>query len=274
MSPRRRWFALGLAAVLVLVVVAGSVVLRRQGGPVEAVPQDRPGPVLLVPGYGGDTRSLRVLADALRDSGRQAEVVDLPGDGTGDLRAQAAALRDAADAALAGGAPSVDVVGYSAGGVVARIWAADLGGAAVARRVVTLGSPHHGTSVAELAVGLAPSACPLACRQLVPGSDLLDGLPEAPPGPVWTSVWTAEDETVTPPQSARIDGALDIRVQSVCPRARIAHGQLPRDPLVVGLVRQALGVSRLAAAPGPGQCAAVRALGAATGAALLGGVSS
>ena len=274
MSPRRRWFAAGLAAVLVLVVAAGFVVLRRQGATVDAAPQDRPGPVLLVPGYGGSAGSLRVLADALRDSGRRVAVVDLPGDGTGDLRAQAGALRAAADAALAGGAPSVDVIGYSAGGVVTRIWAADLGGAAVARRIVTLGSPHHGTSVAELAVGLAPSACPLACRQLVPGSDLLDGLPEAPRGPVWTSLWTAQDETVTPPQSAVLDGALDVRLQSVCPRARISHGQLPRDRLVVGLVRQALGVPGLAAAPGPAQCDAVRARGAATGTEPPGDVSS
>jgi triacylglycerol lipase len=274
MSPRRRWFAAGLAAVLVLLVVAGSIVLRRQGATVDAVPPDRPGPVLLVPGYGGSTGSLRVLADALRDSGRRVSVVNLPGDGTGDLRAQAGALRAAADAAVAGGAPSVDVIGYSAGGVVARIWAADLGGAAVARRIVTLGSPHHGTSVAELAVGLAPSACPLACRQLVPGSDLLDGLPEAPRGPVWTSLWTAQDETVTPPQSAVLDGALDVRLQSVCPQARISHGQLPRDRLVVGLVRQALGVPGLAAAPGPAQCDAVRALGAASGTGPPGGVSS
>jgi hypothetical protein len=110
-------------------------------------------------------------------------------------------------------------------------------------------------------VGLAPGACPLACRQLVPGSDLLDSLPEAPAGPVWTSLWTAQDETVTPPESARLTGALDVEVQQVCPQARVAHGQLPRDPVVVGLVRRALAVPELAAAPPPSDCAAVRALG-------------
>ncbi|MBW3609709.1 MAG: hypothetical protein KY463_15490, partial [Actinobacteria bacterium] len=73
----------------------------------------------------------------------EAVVVRLPGDATGDLRASAELLCAAADAALASGAPSVDVIGYSAGGVVARLWV----GARPqdVRRVVTLGSPHHGT---------------------------------------------------------------------------------------------------------------------------------
>lgn len=263
-SPQRRWFLFAVAAALMVAVFTGSLlVIRGREASDPSVPQDRPGPVLLVPGYGGNTASLQVLASALRDSGRDVVLVDLLGDGMGDLRQQAQQLKSLADRAVAAGAPSVDVVGYSAGGVVVRIWAAELGGNAVARRIVTLGAPHHGTTVAQVGAALAPSACPVACRQLVPGSDLLDTLPETPDGPVWTAVWTAQDETVTPPQSARLDGALDVEVQRVCPGAHVSHGALPRDPLVVGLVKQALAVPVLAAAPRPSQCDAVRALGAA-----------
>lgn len=267
MSPQRRRAIAALVAFLILAgLIIGVGVHLQRSRPIRSfVAQDVPGPVLLVPGYGGSTVSLQVLAAALRATGRKATVLTFAGDGTGDLREQAQRLRQAADAAIAAGAPSVDVVGYSAGGVVVRIWAADLGGARQARRIVTLGSPHHGTKVAALAATYAPAACPVACQQLVPGSELLDGLDESANGPVWTSLYTARDQTVTPPDSGRIDGALDIEVQSVCPDSTVVHGQLPRDPLVVGLVERALAVQPLTRAPAAAQCAVVRAEGVVSG---------
>jgi len=216
------------------------VLVSRATAPAAApVSQERPGPVLLVPGYGGSTAALQSLADRLVASGRDATVVRLPGNGTGDLAEAADALGEAADAAMARtGAESVDVVGYSAGGVVARLWVAD-GGADVARRVVTLGSPHHGTSLADLALDVAPGQCPLGCIQLGSDSDVLTRLnagDETPDGPTWVSIWTTQDRTVTPPESARLDGALNLPVQSVCAQARITHGDLPRDPVVQAMV--------------------------------------
>ena len=152
---------------------------------------------------------------------------------------------------LTAGAPSVDVVGYSAGGVVARIWADRFGGAAQARRIVTLGSPHHGTEVANLAAQLAPDQCPTACRQLAPDSDLLRGLPVgAIPGPRWVSVWTTQDDVVTPPSSGP-RGAVDVELQAVCRDDRVNHSGLPDDPLVAAVVARAIAPTPLAAAPRP-----------------------
>jgi triacylglycerol esterase/lipase EstA (alpha/beta hydrolase family) len=240
LSPARRRLVVAVAALVVALGALAAVLVSRATEPAAApVSQERPGPVLLVPGYGGSTASLRALADLLNASGRDATVVLLPGTGTGDLAEAAAALGEAADAALARtGADSVDVVGYSAGGVVARLWVAD-GGADVARRVVTLGSPHHGTSLADLAGDVAPGQCPLGCIQLGIDSDLLFRLnagDETPEGPTWVSIWTTQDRTVTPPDSARLDGALNLPVQSVCAQARVSHGDLPRHPLVQAMV--------------------------------------
>ena len=262
MTPPRR--LLLAAAVLIAVVVAVVVLVVRLLAPPDvegvAAPQDLPGPVLLVPGYGGGTAALEVLAAELRAAGRSATVVPLPDGGTGDLRDAAAAVDAAADAALATSTVgSVDVVGYSAGGVVARIWAEDH--VDRVRRVVTLGSPHHGTSVAALGAALSPERCPVACQQLVPGSPLLEQLnagDETPDGPRWLSLWTEQDQVVTPPESARLDGAVNVELQELCPGVRVDHGTLPTSPLVRSLVLDALSAAPLAP-PAPSACVAAGA---------------
>ena len=261
----RRWLGAGVG-LLAAIAVTGSVVAAVQtgsqhghsqhghrpashdaagpGGPA----QDRLGPVLLVPGYGGGTGSLDSLASRIRARGRRATVLHLPGSGTGSLVADAALLNAAVNRALASGAPSVDVIGYSAGGVVALIWARRDDGAAKARRVITLGAPFHGTQLAAAAAALLPGECPAACRQLVPGSALLSSLAVARATglPRWLSLWTTNDEVVMPPTSARLPGAIDEPVQAVCPALTVSHSQLPASPPVVAMVLAALGRTPLA----------------------------
>ena len=261
-SRRRRV----LPALLVLAAVAGGAALyaatRGSDVPATTLPSQEPGPVLLVPGYGGATGPLGTLRNRLERDGRRVVVLRLPGDGTGDLREAARALDAAADALVAGGAGSVDVVGYSAGGVVARYWVRELDGAASARRVVSLGSPHHGTDLATFG-GLYPQLCPLACRQLFPTSDLLAELnrqDETPDGPQWLTIWSTDDTVVTPPASARLEGAVNVVLQDVCPGLTVTHADLPVSPLVRGLVVRALGPEDVDA-PEPAECAALQALG-------------
>jgi triacylglycerol lipase len=255
--PRRRRVLGIVVAVVVAAGVAGGVVAATQhggdgsggaGGPAgparaSGPPQNRPGPVLLVPGYGGSTGALDVLAGRIRATGRQATVLSLPGTGTGSLVADVRLLNAAVSSALAHGAPSVDVVGYSAGGVVALIWARRDDGFAKARRIVTLGSPFHGTQLAAAAEAIDPSACPAACEQLIPGSSLLTSLNVGSPAglPRWESLWTTDDMVVTPPDSASLPGAVDVPIQSVCPAVRLTHSQLPTSPVVTSMVLQALG---------------------------------
>jgi triacylglycerol lipase len=240
---------LSSVAVAVVAVVAAAVVATSgaKAAPEAGTPdQNRPGPVLLVPGYGGGQGALDELAARIRQAtGRTAEVLTLAGDGTGDLVEQAAVLAAAVEKAYEQGAPSVDVIGYSAGGVVARLWVSREGGAHQARRVVTLGAPMHGTGLATAGGALVPGACPAACVQLAPGSSLMRELAKEPIPPAlpWLSIWTERDETVTPPDSARLDGAVNVALQQVCPGNQAAHGDLPTDPAVTELVLQALGTS-------------------------------
>ena len=169
-------------------------------------------------------------------------MVALPDRAQGDLDDQATVLGVAVDAALARtGAPSVDVVGYSAGGVVARLWATEGGGGDHLRRLVTLGSPHHGTDLASLG-SLAAGSCSAACRQLAPDSPLLARLDAepVPAGLVFVSLWTTLDEVVVPASSAVVDGVPSPSLQSICPGASARHGDLPSDPLVQALLREVL----------------------------------
>jgi triacylglycerol lipase len=257
MSGRRRALAIGVTVLAIAAITAGAAAALRPG---PDQPAGRPapgklGPVVLVPGYGGESASLAALARRIGAGGRTATVLRLPGNGTGSLIADAAALNALVDRDLAGGAPSVDVIGYSAGGVVALIWARTDDGAAKARRVVTLGSPFHGTRLAAGAMGFVPGACPIACQQLVPGSTLLAGLGVSDPAglPPWLSLWTADDQTVTPPDSARLAGAISLAVQSLCPAVRVSHSQLPDNPVVTAIVLQAIGPGPLHA-PSAGAC--------------------
>jgi hypothetical protein len=61
----------------------------------------------------------------------------------------------------------------------------------------------------------------------------------------WLSVWTENDQTVQPPDSARLDGAVNVPLQSLCPDARVAHGELPTDPRVTALVLRGLAAAPL-----------------------------
>jgi triacylglycerol lipase len=258
LSPRRRLLLGGLAvAVAVVAVVVGVRVSRGQP---EAV-AGRPGAVLLVPGYGGSTTSLDELAARIRGTGRTATVVQLAGNGTGDLMVQARVLDGYVNQAIGAGSGPVTVIGYSAGGVVAWLWDVDYGGGSRVRLIITLGSPLHGARIAAVGTAYDPAECPVACQQLAPGSALLTQLQQsAQARPPWLSLWSTVDRTVQPPDSARLPGAVNVPLQTVCPGADIQHSQLPTAPLVVGLILRTLASDRVTA-PAAGDCTAMQSLG-------------
>jgi triacylglycerol lipase len=231
LSPRRRIFVVGSTLAVAAVVAAAS--LKGSGAFSRPAPRPVPassGTVVLVPGYGGNTTALNVLAAWIRRTGWATEVVRLPGNGTGDLAAQAVILNGYVTRVLRGGKGPVAVVGYSAGGVVARLWDAEDGGARKADRIITLGSPLNGTRIAAAGDAADPAACPVACQELVPGSKLLSELRKIPltSQPGWLSLWTQDDQVVRPPTSARLAGAINVPLQAVCPNA-VGPLTVPRE---------------------------------------------
>jgi triacylglycerol lipase len=145
---------------------------------------------------------------------------------------------------------------------VAWLWDVDYDGLAKARRIITLGSPLHGAELAAVGAADAPGACPAACAELVPGSSMLNRLQgtAAATRPPWLSLWTTDDQIVQPPDSARLTGAVNVPLQSICPGASIGHGQLPTAPLVVGIVLRALRGTAITP-PRPSDCRSLQDLG-------------
>jgi triacylglycerol esterase/lipase EstA (alpha/beta hydrolase family) len=240
------------------VVVVAGLLLTQDEEITEVARGGEPLPVILVHGYGGTSGSMATIKARLEREGRAVVAVDLPNGGEGDITESARVVAEAVEAT---GSPTVDLIGFSMGGVVVRSYLEDFGVARV-RYVIALASPNHGTDVAGLAAFADPGACSGACAQLAPESEFLEELndpDETPEGPAFVTVWTEEDQTVTPPESAVLDGALNVKIQDVCPDSRIDHGEVARDPAVLGIIVTTL--TGAMAGP-PTDCASLTALGA------------
>lgn len=263
LAPRRKRLILIVVVAALTGLVAVLVVVLRPAARHPPVNQSSLGPVLLVPGYGGSTSAFDDLAKRLRTT-RDVTVVALPDQAMGDLDQQARTLGSAVGKALDHThASSVDLVGYSDGGIVVRLYIRFHGGGGQVRRVVTFGAPNHGTMLALNASAAVPGACVDACEQVLPGSALLTKLNaggETPRGIPWVSIYTEQDDVVTPAITARLRGAVNVDLQSVCADEKVNHGGLPHSHLVIGLVVQALGTQALVA-PTPSACHSLRQLG-------------
>ncbi len=147
-----------------------------------------------------------------------------------DFHATASRFASFVDAHVPSHVP-VSLVGHSLGGLVARWYVQELGGRARADRLVTLATPHAGTSTARFAPG------PLR-EVLVPGSAVLrrlgDGRPELAPLP-HIAVVAEDDRTIVPIASASAaPGARVVRVHGV------GHNDALFSPRVHALVVDAL----------------------------------
>lgn len=223
-----------LVAVSFALVLSGTLFwLASRPADLSGTPQAS-GPVstvVLIPGYGGSTQPLAALASSLKAAGRTVLVLNID-DGQGDLRLYADRLLS-----LTAEGP-VDVVGYSAGGLVAR--AAVQSSPGSFHRVVTVGSPHNGTVLASLGAMFAPDACPTACAQMASSSEFLSSLP-SPADPLRVlSIYSSSDDVIRPADSSVLDGAANVEVGQQCAAPGLDHSSLPAAPVTSALVESFL----------------------------------
>ncbi|HTS52545.1 MAG TPA: alpha/beta fold hydrolase [Burkholderiales bacterium] len=111
------------------------------------------------------------------------------------------------------GAARVVLIGHSMGGLVARACLQSFAGPGRIAKLITLGSPHHGSGLAYWGVGKA-------ARQMRPGSLWLSALnrhESEPPRVPIVSVFTRHDNFVAPQDSPVLAQATNV------PLARIGH---------------------------------------------------
>ncbi|MGW7525399.1 esterase/lipase family protein [Streptomyces sp. NPDC054783] len=196
-------------------------------------------PVLLLHGF-IDNRSVFVLLRRnLAQHGRQRVVSLNYSPLTCDIRAAAELLgRHVEEICERTGSDRVDIVGHSLGGLIARYYVQCLGGDLRVRTLVTLGTPHSGTSAAPLA-----NAHPIV-RQMRPGSGVIEELTRPAPGcrTRFVSFWSDLDSVMVPLQTACLEHP-DLDAQNVRVTG-IGHLALPVHPAVAAGIREALDTPR------------------------------
>lgn len=225
---------------------------------------ERPYPVVLLHGTISSKNVWQNLVVSLRDKGWVVFAPDYGIHGTQDVLASARDIAAYLDQVLAAtGAEKLDIVGHSQGGLLARYWINEMGGADKTHHLVSLSSPHHGTTVrgllasvitaSETTVRVAEAVVskmmgPAGMQQVV-GSPLIETMttgPETRPGIRYSCLATRNDTTVVPfettflePDSGDGPGG-PARVWNAFLQdhgvSRVRHDEMPAHPEVQDLV--------------------------------------
>lgn len=183
----------------------------------------------------------------------------VPGhNGLGPIDASADEVSEFIDEVLAiTGARQVDLVGYSQGGTLTKVYIQGRNGAPKVGRSVSLGATFKGTDL----VGTAPVAGSVvdgnrgSAEYLVGASTLeqLDGsqfvsrvrdLPDTIPGIIYTAFYTPSETIATPYTTSMLEAVgganvANVNIEETCGRT-FSHRDLPRSPETPHLVHWAL----------------------------------
>lgn len=188
-------------------------------------------PILLVHGIWDSSRDLRKLQRALKAAGASHTLaIDLnPNDGSTSLRALVPQLDAAAEKLQrASGSPQVDLIGFSMGALLSRIWVQRGMGREACRRFISISGPHAGSQWARFRRKMP------GISEMKPGSDLLNDLSrDADP---WGSVevysyYTPLDLMIIPAASSRLE-----RVHRERKIWASSHRAMVTSPRVIGKI--------------------------------------
>ena len=179
---------------------------------------------------------------ALPAAGWDVCTVRLPDRSTGDIQVSSEYVVHAIREIFDRSGKRVDVLGHSQGGLQPR-WALRWWPSLRTKvdDLVTLGTPSHGTVVADAASVSAIGAPPAAwqMRRNAQFIAALNTVDETPGGVSYTSIYTLVDELVqpaVPTPTAALAGGRNILVQDLCPGRVVEHVGLAYDAAVHDMV--------------------------------------
>ncbi len=166
-------------------------------------------PVLMLHGYGSNSGFWLPLSRRLRAAGISHAAIDLEPVMAG-IDDYAADIERAVQALCrATGAPQVILLCHSMGGLAARAWLRACGSARVAR-VITLGTPHFGSTLAGYGFGRNARQMLTAAGNPESWIARLDASEDAALRALFVSIYTQHDNIVSPQSSAILPGATQV----------------------------------------------------------------
>lgn len=217
--------------------------VQELGRPLASKANDAP-PVLLVHGFGNDASAMAAVERSLVRDGFRPYTINLPSHGYGDAYADARLVGAKIDEIRAlTGAETVDIVGHSRGGIVARTWQQLLDEAGTTGRVVTVSSANRGIHLGPFD-RLAAAPLPEGMQQIRRGTQLIDDLGRTTGDHDVIAVGTnGIDGVLMPADTTRILGKPYISVdegRTFGPFSRVGHWGMLRDDTAYEAIRGAL----------------------------------
>lgn len=210
-------------SITMAIAVALSTVAMLLPGSASASTHD---PVLFVHGWTDSSKSWNTMIPRFQLAGWSASELNTLDYGTQSNATIASMIKTKVGQILAAnpGKTKVDLVTHSMGGLGARYYVKNLGGASKVDDFVSLGGPNHGTSLALLCALFSTQ-----CKEMSPNSSFLKALnaTDETPGDVkYGTWWSSIDGIINPPTSTILNGALNIETSPML------HSQYQTDATV------------------------------------------
>lgn len=217
-----------LVARLGALLLLATAILVSPSQP--AATQSQPDPILFVHGWDSSSSAWNNMIGRFEAAGYpSSSLMAITYNSNQTNVAIASEVGDAADTLRSQtGASQIDIITHSMGGLSSRYYLKFMGGTADVDDWVSLGGPNNGTATAY--------ACWLfstSCRDMTPGSGILNNLNSGDPTPGPTSYatwWSDCDNVIIPNTSTILSGATN--TQTAC----LGHSDLRTDQTVFNQV--------------------------------------